>query len=209
MRLEKLLLPFAIMCVTVAVMLSTNTITANEIKQIETQKPYTNIQLSQLTPSAQKQVECLADNIYWESAFEPTDGRVGVALVTLNRVQDKRFPENICSVVKQKVKSTCQFSWFCENKYKTHRKDDNAYDEAVKIALYVYVNYEKLIDITDGALFYHANYVNPRWKGVEQTVVLGRHIFYKERVKTNDAKNELETRRGSITPLVLLADGGY
>ena len=203
MRLRKLLLPFAILCIAAAVMISTN-----EAKSDITYT-YENVKLSQLTKNAQKEVRCLADNIYWESAFEPADGRVGVALVTLNRVQDKRFPSNICSVVKQKIKSTCQFSWFCENKYKTHRIDGDAYDEAMKIALYVYVNYEKLLDITGGALFYHADYVNPRWKGVEKTVIIGQHIFYKERVNKNDAKNEFETRRGSITPLILLADGRH
>lgn len=203
MRLQKLLLPFAIMCIAVAVMIS-----ASEVRS-DVVVTYENVKISQLTKNVQYQVKCLADNIYWESAFEPVDGRVAVALVTLNRVQDIRYPSNICSVVKQRTRRTCQFSWFCEDKYKTHRKDDDAYDEAMQIALYVYVNYEQLIDITDGALFYHADYVNPRWKGVEKTVVIGQHIFYKERAKKNDAKNEFETRRGSVPPLVLLADGGH
>ena len=56
-----------------------------------------------------------------------------------------------------------------------------AYMEAKQIALYVYANYENLKDLTHGALFYHADYVNPRWRGLEKTVVIGRHIFYKER----------------------------
>jgi spore germination cell wall hydrolase CwlJ-like protein len=49
------------------------------------------------------------------------------------------------------------------------------------MAIYVYANYEKLKDITHGALFYHADYVNPRWRGLEVTTKIGRHIFYKER----------------------------
>lgn len=139
-----------------------------------------NITYSQLTKETQKQVDCLADNIYYEAGFEPVDGRVAVALVTLNRVQDPKFPKDICSVVKQKVKSTCQFSWYCEaNK---HIRNTAVYAEAQKIAVHVYANYENLKDITDGALFYHADYVNPRWK-LEQTTVIGRHIFYKERLE--------------------------
>tara|TARA_B110000977_G_scaffold200328_1_gene290399 strand:+ start:6265 stop:6879 length:615 start_codon:yes stop_codon:yes gene_type:complete len=204
MRLDKLLLPLAIIFITLAVSVSTNKAYSNDV--VKTLK---NIKFSQLTVTAQDEVKCLADNIYWESAYEPVDGRVGVALVTLNRVQDSRFPERICSVVKQKRKSTCQFSWFCEDKYKGGIKDTKAYDEAMKVALYVYVNYEKLKDITKGALFYHADYVNPKWKGLEKTVVIGTHIFYKERAKTNDAKDEFEIGRGSITPFVLLADGGH
>ena len=136
------------------------------------------VEYTQLTSEARKQVDCLADNIYYEAGFEPQNGRVAVGLVTLNRVQDPRYPKDICSVVKQKVKSTCQFSWFCMT---IGNKNNKAYQEAREVALYVYANYEKIKDVTEGALFYHADYVNPRWK-LERTVVIGRHIFYKERI---------------------------
>jgi len=132
----------------------------------------------QLTKETQKQVDCLADNIYHEAGYEPEDGKVAVALVTLNRLQDPRFPKDICAVVKQKTRSTCQFSWFCENKVTNRAKE--VYTQARDIAVHVYVNYEKLPDITGGALYYHADYVNPRWK-LEKTTTIGRHIFYKER----------------------------
>ena len=144
-------------------------------------KKIIQITYNQLTKDAQKQVDCLADNIYYEAGYEPEDGKVAVALVTLNRLQDPRFPKDICGVVKQKTKSTCQFSWFCElKKPVTSDRAKEIYDQARIVALHVYVNYEKLPDITDGALFYHADYVNPRWK-LEKTTTIGRHIFYKER----------------------------
>jgi spore germination cell wall hydrolase CwlJ-like protein len=133
-----------------------------------------------LTKETQKQVDCLTDNIYYEAGYEPEDGKVAVALVTLNRTQDPRYPKDICSVVKQRVKSTCQFSWFCET---PKRAATQVYEQAREIAVHVYVNYEKLTDITGGALFYHADYVNPRWRGLEKTTVIGRHIFYKESEK--------------------------
>lgn len=146
----------------------------NFIKQEE---KLLTIEYKQLTKEARKQIDCLAENIYYEAGWEPRDGRVAVALVTLNRVQDPRYPKDICSVVKQKVNSTCQFSWFCEGK--KHITSSRLYEEAQNIALYVYANYENLADITHGALFYHADYVNPRWK-LDKTTVIGRHIFYKE-----------------------------
>lgn len=132
----------------------------------------------QLTKETQRQVDCLADNIYHEAGYEPEDGKVAVALVTLNRLQDPRFPKDICGVVKQKTRSTCQFSWFCENKITNRAKE--VYTKARDIAVHVYVNYENLQDITGGALYYHADYVNPRWK-LDKTTTIGRHIFYKER----------------------------
>ena len=79
--------------------------------------------------------------------------------------------------MKQKVNSTCQFSWFCSP---ATTKAKEVYEQARNVAIHVYVNYEKLDDITGGALFYHADYVKPRWK-LEKTAVIGRHIFYKDK----------------------------
>lgn len=141
-------------------------------------KGYTllDIKYGQLTSDARKQVDCLAENIYYEAGYEPRDGQVAVAMVTMNRVQDPRFPKDICSVVKQKVNSTCQFSWFCEpRKY----INQTVYRDNLEVALYVYANYEKLPDNTNGAKFYHADYVNPKWK-LEKTTKIGRHIFYRD-----------------------------
>jgi N-acetylmuramoyl-L-alanine amidase len=142
---------------------------------------YIDVAYSQLTKDAKKQIDCLADNIYHEAGYEPQQGKIAVALVTLNRVQDPRYPKDICSVVKQKVNYTCQFTWICENKH-TNR-DKFAYEQAREVALHVYANYEQITDITKGALYYHADYVRPNWKGLEKTTVIGRHIFYKERNK--------------------------
>ena len=136
-----------------------------------------DITYSQLTPAAKKQVDCLADNIYYEAGYEPQQGKVAVAFVTMNRTQDPRFPKDICSVVKQKVNSTCQFTWYCEGKKAISNMF--VYSQARDVALMMYANYEKMKDVTEGALYYHADYVNPRWK-LDKTTQIGRHIFYKE-----------------------------
>lgn len=153
------------------------------------------VRYSELTKETKHQVDCLAENIYHEAGYEPEDGKVAVAMVTLNRVQDPRYPKDICSVVKQKVNLTCQFSWFCMP-VKLDKRSDK-YQEALETAIHVYANYDKLDDVTYGALYYHADYVNPRWK-LQKTTVIGRHIFYKEGGNRNDAKTKLTTERRSI-----------
>lgn len=150
-------------------------------------KGYTilNIKYGQLTTDARQQVDCLAENIYYEAGHEPRDGQVAVAMVTMNRVLDPRFPKDICSVVKQKTKVesigdtriACQFSWFCEPKKSINQE---VYNKNLEVALYVYANYEVLEDNTYGAKFYHADYVRPNWKNLQKTTVIGRHIFYKD-----------------------------
>jgi spore germination cell wall hydrolase CwlJ-like protein len=50
-----------------------------------------------------KDVECLARNIFYESGGEPLEGKVAVGIVTINRSQDSRFPSTLCGVVHQRT----------------------------------------------------------------------------------------------------------
>jgi spore germination cell wall hydrolase CwlJ-like protein len=50
-----------------------------------------------------KDVDCLTKNIYYEAGGEPEEGKVAVAMVTINRVRDGRFGKTICSVVDQRT----------------------------------------------------------------------------------------------------------
>ena len=147
--------------------------------------PLNGIDYSDLSPSAKKEVECLADNIYFESAHEPEAGKIAVGMVTMNRVK-KGFETSVCGVVKQKTKETCQFSWYCDAKAKMtsyykntqfNAREKQVYQASQDVALFVYMNHEIIKDNTKGALFYHADYVNPQWK-LKKTVTIGRHIFY-------------------------------
>ena len=47
--------------------------------------------------------ECLARNIYYEAGGESEEGKVAVAIVTINRVKDGRFDKSICGVVNQRT----------------------------------------------------------------------------------------------------------
>lgn len=145
-----------------------------------------------LSADAKKEVECLADNIYFESGYEPVKGQMAVAFVTINRVKSGFFEKDICGVVKQKVGGTCQFSWWCEDRPKSistskvlTNGDNSLYNEVRNVALLVYANYDKMEDPTKGALFYHADYVKPGWKNMEHLTTIGRHIFYNRK----DMKN--------------------
>lgn len=153
---------------------------ANQIKSMPYKAYYNN-----LTADAKKQIECLAENIYFEAGHEPEEGKVAVAFVTLNRVKSKYFESDICGVVKQKTGGVCQFSWYCEDRPKAMsygkvltNTNNSLYNDIRNLAIYVYANQERINDPTQGALFYHADYVNPKWKNMEKTAVIGRHIFY-------------------------------
>jgi len=138
----------------------------------------------------EKQLDCLALNIYREAGYESFEGKVAVAQVTMNRVNNGGFGKDVCGVVYQKnvimEKVVCQFSWTCD--HAAHNKPKNAaYSESYEVAKKVLLEGFKL-DILKDALYYHANYVNPKWP-LEKIGSIGNHIFYKP--KTQIAYNKL------------------
>lgn len=170
-----------------------------------------NVHYNQLTADVQKQIDCLAENIYHEARGEPSEGQVAVALVTLNRVNDRRFPDNICGVVKEKTRNkdrtVCQFSWYCMTV--TLNRESESYAESVRNAIYVYLNYNHMEDITKGSLFYHADYVDKRLIGVRnlvETAKIGRHIFYNES-ELYATKTQPTTEGRSVKTRFLSFDG--
>lgn len=154
----------------------------------------TNIQFSALTKPVQKQIECLAENIYFEAAHEPVKGQVAVAMVTLNRVSSGNYAKDICGVVNQKTNGTCQFSWVCMPNFTSKRltiKETRLYNDIRDLAMNVVLNYENITDVTKGATYYHADYVNPGW-GFPQTIKIGAHIFYKRESDLRTMKKEIK-----------------
>jgi N-acetylmuramoyl-L-alanine amidase len=141
------------------------------------------------SPISDADVVCLVENAYFEARNQGTAGIIGVIHVTLNRVSNSRYPEDICSVVYQSkrdsentpIKNKCQFSWYCDGKPDdmNNLKIVRIVETAVHQAIGLWYNG---IDITDGATHYHATYVNPYWnRGMQLTARLGDHKFYRER----------------------------
>lgn len=189
-------------------------------KEVQKQIFVTN---QSLTKETQRQVECLADNIFFEAAYEPSKGKVAVALVTFNRVASLDFPNDVCSVVKQRRRAICQFSWYCQaaeyrksynkEKYLTNF-EKRAYNSIYDLAIHLYMNVDTIVDYTDGALFYHADYVSLRKIGVpnlEKTTKIGLHIFYKPGANDGkyDAKTKLRVERRPQLAFVLSSDGRH
>lgn len=134
----------------------------------------------------QRQLDCLAINIYREAGHEPFEGKVGVAQVTLNRAAHPDFPEDICAVVYQKSSGTrivCQFSWYCNSAHRTRAIDRPAYNESMTVAKKVLLEGFRLPSL-EPALYYHADYVNPQWR-LDRIGKFGVHIFYKPRERKN------------------------
>lgn len=131
----------------------------------------------------ERQLECLARNVYFEAGSESFEGKVAVAQVTLNRSKHPRFPNDICQVVYQKSifmeKVVCQFSWYCENGGRPKIKHPELYKESYEVAKKVLLENFRLSSMKD-AMYFHAVYINPNW-GKERIGVIGNHVFYRDR----------------------------
>ena len=165
-----------------AVLSLVQTVTANKFADLKQRSgQFSNDIVSIKT--IEKQLDCLAINIYREAGHEPFEGKVGVAQVTMNRVKDGRFGNDVCGVVYQKnvvmERIVCQFSWACDAVHKNRPINKEAYNESYAVAKKVLLENFRL-DVLKDALYYHATYVNPQWN-LDKIGKIGQHIFYKQK----------------------------
>jgi spore germination cell wall hydrolase CwlJ-like protein len=137
---------------------------------------------SQITADVrERQLGCLAKNIYYEAGSEPFEGKVAVAQVTLNRVNSGQFPDDVCRTIYQKNvvydKVLCQFSWYCDRTTTMRPINKANYDQSMVAAKKVLLEGFRLPSL-ENALYFHGDYINPGWKR-ERVAKIGRHIFYK------------------------------
>jgi spore germination cell wall hydrolase CwlJ-like protein len=135
---------------------------------------------------ALKELDCLARNIYKEAGYEPLEGRIAVAQVTLNRVEHREFPNTVCGVVYEKTRNrhtgkftVCQFSWYCDPVHRNRPVHQTTFEQSYEVAKQVLMDGVRLPGL-ENAIFYHATYIDPKWNYPRITTI-GQHIFYEPR----------------------------
>ena len=119
-----------------------------------------------------EELMCMAKNIYFEAGNQPLSGKIAVCDVIYQGEYYTNYKGKEVPVIGQ-----CQFSWFCDGKSDIPT-DSFTWLQAIGVAEEL-LNYTP-IDITEGALWYHADYVNPEWSNYLQRIVtIENHIFYK------------------------------
>lgn len=130
---------------------------------------------------------CLAQNVYFEARNQSAAGKLAVTHVVLNRVNDTRYPNTVCEVVKQAyLKSNgeprlnkCQFSWYCDGLSDKPREKD-AWITSVFVSVKAISLFISGYDIADGSTHYHAKNVSPYWsKEMSYISSIDDHHFYK------------------------------
>ena len=176
--------------VALAVILSSSAVQAGNLVGVFSERESINYnQLDVvLKGKLDKELKCLANNIYYEAGSEPFEGKVAVAMVSLNRAESGKFPETICGVVSQRTvinkKVICQFSWFCSAKRNGPSSLNDRWEEAMRVAYMVLVEGYRIPALED-AMYFHASHVRPSW-GLPKVMKVGNHIFYRDRNKSID-----------------------
>ena len=118
-----------------------------------------------------READCLAKAVYFESKGEPLNGQLAVAEVVMNRAKSGRFARTLCGVVKQ----PSQFSFVRGGGFPPI-VNQAMWRQAVGVAQ---VAMNGLWESTaPNALYFHATRVSPNW-GKQRVAVVGNHIFYR------------------------------
>ena len=127
-------------------------------------------------------LQCLAENVYFEARGEPLAGQYAVAEVTLNRTHARNFPRTICAVVHEtrwdpvRRRHTADFSW--TELGALTPEDGPAWKQARSVASAAYDDLSP--PLVPEALYYHATSVRPDWARSRRAVAtIGNHIFYR------------------------------
>ncbi len=119
-----------------------------------------------------RELECLATGIYFESKGEPLSGQLAVGQVIANRATSGRFPSSYCGVLFQRS----QFSFIRGKSLPTAPRSSKQWHNAVAIAKIVSRGLKE--SSVGKALFFHATHVSPRWR-LKRVASIGNHIFYR------------------------------
>lgn len=117
-------------------------------------------------------LKCLAGAIYFEAKGESLAGQLAVGRVVVNRSKSGRFPDSYCGVVYQ----PSQFSFVRGKAMPPINTRSIDWREAVAIARIAHAGSWQ--SPVEGALFFHATHVSPRWRLTRMARVDG-HVFYR------------------------------
>jgi spore germination cell wall hydrolase CwlJ-like protein len=120
----------------------------------------------------ERELHCLAGAVYFEAKGESLYGQLAVARVVIARKDSPRFPNSICGVVYQKS----QFSFVRGGRMPRIQTGSAHWRNAVAIAKIAQAN--GWVSKAEGALFFHARYVNPGWR-LDRMTAIDNHIFYR------------------------------
>jgi N-acetylmuramoyl-L-alanine amidase len=119
-----------------------------------------------------REINCLAGAIYFEAKSESLPGQLAVGRVVVARSKSGRFPSSYCGVVFQ----PSQFSFVRGQSMPRINKSSRDWREAVAVAQIAHQGSWR--SPVEGALYFHATHVSPRWR-LTRMARVDNHVFYR------------------------------
>jgi spore germination cell wall hydrolase CwlJ-like protein len=135
--------------------------------------------LASVRASRARELNCLAQAVYFEARGESVRGQAAVATVIMNRVKNPSFPKTVCGVVYQGAshRNGCQFSFACDGAAE-RVVELTAWTRARTVAARV-LSGAVLRDV-GSATHFHTTAVDPEWGSrMLRVAQVGLHVFYR------------------------------
>lgn len=118
------------------------------------------------------ETRCLATAIFFEARGESLRGKLAVGDVIVSRAGSGRFPTSLCGVVTQRG----QFSFVRGGAIPAVNESHRMWRDSLAVAR---IAIDQAWDSpAEGALFFHASHVSPRWAKT-QIAQVDNHVFYR------------------------------
>jgi N-acetylmuramoyl-L-alanine amidase len=119
-----------------------------------------------------REMECLAAGIYFESKSESLAGQLAVGHVIADRAESGRFAKSYCGVLFQRG----QFSFVRGRSFPSVPRSSRQWQNAVAIAKIVHEDMHA--SPVAKSLFFHAKRGSPGWR-MKRVGSVGNHVFYR------------------------------
>ncbi|MDT0506516.1 cell wall hydrolase [Novosphingobium sp. MMS21-SN21R] len=130
------------------------------------------VEKTEIPADLSNELECLAGAVFFEAKSESLAGQLAVGRVVIARSQSGRFPASYCGVVYQ----PSQFSFIRGRSMPAINRASRDWQDAVRIA--VIADQGTWKSPVEGAMFFHASHVSPRW-GKARMARIDGHVFYR------------------------------
>lgn len=123
----------------------------------------------------ERQLDCLADSIFFEANNQNAEGKIAIAQVIINRKNSGKYPNDICKVVYQ----DSQFSFVKDKPKSLVAKNPAQYNEAKEVAKKVLLEGFRLPSLKTAMFYYSDSISEPYWaKDKVKLIKIGNHTFY-------------------------------
>ena len=119
-------------------------------------------------PAADKELDCLATAVWFESRGETLEGQLAVAQAVVNRAKSGRWGTGICGV----IKAPRQFNFAAARV----QRSTATFTTALAVARIAAAGLWH--DVAAGAHSFHSARLNPRWR-LTRVAKIGNHVFYR------------------------------